>query len=463
MQNKVADWKKRLKGQDTLAQFIRGSSGSLVARVFSSAVALGATLVLTNLLGASEWGDYAYAVSWLTTLVLFGRFGFNKSATRYLATYISRKEWPRLRGFLHYSQRTTYKISTGIAVVVALLLVSFSDWIEHYYGDDAFYHCMLIAMLILPFLAHLEIVEGILDGYRRVMLSQIPMRIMRPALIALSALALFYLTPLGRDETGMYLAAETTMFINLCAVLAALGVAFLLLKRTMPPAAENIAPVYDKGEWYDTSRDMMLTSSFNLLLVQADVIMLGLLIDTEAAGVYTIASRVALLLILALTAVNAMLQPVAAALFAQKRHAELQRIVSLGANAVFAISLIGCMVLYFGTEPIIRLFGGDEYLAAAPLLRILIFGQLFNAFAGPAVLLLNMTGHQRDSAKIMAGGAVLNFALNAILISLIGIEGAAYASATTTVLWNMVAAAFVWYRLKLLPMALWFPRTKPAQ
>ena len=94
------------------------------------------------------------------------------------------------------------------------------------------------------------------------------------------------------------------------------------------------------------------------------------------------------------------------------------------------------------------------------MLRILIFGQIFNACAGPAVLLLNMTGHQRDAAKIMAFGAMLNLGLNAILITNMGTQGAAIATIITTLLWNIAAALVVWRRLRIVSFALWWPRNK---
>lgn len=427
----------------------------MVARILSSAIALGSMSALTNLLGP-EYGDYAYAVAWLTTLVLVGRFGFNKSATRYLAAYRGLQDWPHTRGFLRYSQRTMYAVAIGITLLAGALLLVAKPYIVNYYGDDAFYNCMVIALVSLPFLSHLEIVEGILDGFKRVVVSQIPMRMLRPAIIAGSVIVLFYMTSLGRvshGEKGVFLTSETAMFVNLGAVFIALGLGIVFVVSTLPDQIRKARPAYKKREWFGTSRDMMLTSGFNLLLVQADVIMLGLLVDTDAVGLYTVASRIALLLILGLTAVNAILQPITADLYAQQKNQELQRIVTLGANAVFAISLIGSLVLYFGADYLHLIFG-DEFVDSSPLLRILIIGQLFNAFAGPAVLLLNMTGYQRDSAKIMAGGAVLNLLLNAGLISWIGIEGAAYATAITTILWNLAAAVVVWYRLGIRSIAL---------
>jgi O-antigen/teichoic acid export membrane protein len=318
----------------------------------------------------------------------------------------------------------------------------------------------------LPFLGHLEVAEGILDGFKRVVISQIPMRTLRPAIIALGLLVLFYFTAIGQftyeieGETTRALTAETAMVINFVSILVALLLSIWLIRHVMPGEVRTAKPVMERKEWFSTSRDMMFTSGFNLILVQADVMMLGALIDEDAAGVYTVASRMALLLILALNAVNAILQPLASDLYSNDRFDELQRIVSLGANGVFIVSLVGSVVLYFGA-PYMHLLFGPEFREASGLLRILIIGQLVNAFAGPAVLLLNMTGYHRDSARIMAAGAAINIVLNAVFINLFSTPGAAIATATTTVVWNLVAAYIVWSRLKIVSIAFWRFRIKP--
>jgi O-antigen/teichoic acid export membrane protein len=66
-----------------------------------------------------------------------------------------------------------------------------------------------------------------------------------------------------------------------------------------------------------------------------------------------------------------------------------------------------------------------------------------------------MTGYQRDSAKIMAACAVINVILNGVLITLYGSTGAAVATATSTVIWNIAAAIVVWYRLGIGSIAFW--------
>lgn len=466
MQRKAQSWRERLKGQDTLAQFIRGSGGGFAIKILSTIVIFLSTMSLTRLLGTDEWGAYSYAITCLSILLLVARYGLNKSAIRFVSAYRSNKKWGLTNGFIKYSQRTSLKIATAISLGVALLVFLAGPYIKAYYQDDTFYNCLLIALIFLPLVARLEIQEGILDGFRRVVLSQLSMRTLRPALIALAIIVTFNFTTFAqfiREEGDTVLYAEYAIIVNLLATICAVLLSAALVRSAVPEEIKQTKPDYeDKKEWSVTSRDMMFTSGFNYLLISADSFMLGLMIGTDAVGIYRIASQVAAAIVIALTAMNGILHPIVADLHANNKRQELQRIVSIGANSVFAVSLLGAIVLYFGAD-VIPFFFGQEYVAPIPLLRILIFGQLFNACAGPAVLLLNMTGHQRDAAKIMGVGAVINLVLNGILISWLGIEGAAYATIVTTLLWNGVAALVVWYRLKIVCIAFWWPKSNKAK
>jgi O-antigen/teichoic acid export membrane protein len=106
----------------------------------------------------------------------------------------------------------------------------------------------------------------------------------------------------------------------------------------------------------------------------------------------------------------------------------------------------------FGKE-LLNLFG-DDFVVAYPILVILIVGQLANAMTGPVALLLNMTGHQTDAARILGAGVILNVTLNALLIPAYGPTGAALAGTVTMVLLNTNMAIAVWHRLRIVSVAL---------
>lgn len=68
---------------------------------------------------------------------------------------------------------------------------------------------------------------------------------------------------------------------------------------------------------------------------------------------------------------------------------------------------------------------------------------------GPAIFLADMTGHQDDTLKAMIAGVLANVILNALLIPRWDIAGAAIATGTSLILWNVLLVVFVQRRLSL--------------
>jgi len=100
---------------------------------------------------------------------------------------------------------------------------------------------------------------------------------------------------------------------------------------------------------------------------------------------------------------------------------------------------------------------GPEYDASYGPLLILIAGQAVNSAAGSVGFLLNMTGHERDTAAGMGVAVALNLALNLALIPSWGILGAATATAFSMAVWNGLLWWRVWRKLGINSLAFPIP------
>jgi O-antigen/teichoic acid export membrane protein len=87
-------------------------------------------------------------------------------------------------------------------------------------------------------------------------------------------------------------------------------------------------------------------------------------------------------------------------------------------------------------QPILSLVFGEAYGVGGTALGILCAGQLANAATGSLTLILNMTGHERDTVMGLGSAAIVNVILNLLLIPRFGIEGAAAATAISVAAWN---------------------------
>jgi O-antigen/teichoic acid export membrane protein len=73
---------------------------------------------------------------------------------------------------------------------------------------------------------------------------------------------------------------------------------------------------------------------------------------------------------------------------------------------------------------------------------------------GPAEYLLNMLGEQKLCAFVLSGAALLNIALNFILVPRFGLVGAASATAISLISAALMNAVVVWRRLDI-KIAIW--------
>jgi len=424
---------------------LKGSIGSFFVRVLGALLGFALQVVLARLLGADSYGNYAYVWSWVNVAVLVGTLGFTTASVRFVAEYVSRQQWNRLHNYLRFSRRTVFFSSVIVSLIfagAAFVLVAI-DQRELLYTFAA-------GAVTVPILARMRVAEAELQGFKRVVRSKIPGQIIVPAGFIAGILVL-------GQVYGLEISAAEALGVNVIVSFGALIGLFALVRQAVPASASQgakgmVLPAR-KWMWITVARDMLLISGFNLILFRADVIMVGALIDPTSSGLYNVASKVASLLVFALAAINSILSPIAADLYAKNKLKQLQRLITQAAVGSFVVSLVGAVIIYALRYQVLDLFG-SEFVRSEGALWPLLAGQLSNAFAGPAILLLNMTGHQGLSAKILGGSALLNLALNATLIPVFGFEGAAYATMGTMFIWNALAVIGVRNRLNLKSTAL---------
>ena len=120
----------------------------------------------------------------------------------------------------------------------------------------------------------------------------------------------------------------------------------------------------------------------------------------------------------------------------------LRAVLVRGAGGTFALKVAAAGLGFVASLLLARLLGAAGYGAYA------------YAQSWLTLLALTMTGHQRDAAASIGAGAVLNVVLNVALIPGWGLEGAAAATATSMIVWNLLLAVAVRRRLGINASAL---------
>ena len=188
----------------------------------------------------------------------------------------------------------------------------------------------------------------------------------------------------------------------------------------------------------------MFLGSIYVLSARVDILMLGSIKGVEVAGLYMPVSRGAQILTFVPAAVARVLAPKVAQTYAAGNLKELRRLMTKSARTIFLISCPVVVIAISLSYWYLSLFG-QEFQQGSNSFTILCVGQLVGTLFGLSNILLNMTGHESQSALIAGIGVGLNILLNAIWIPMWGLEGAAMATSTSLI---FVAIAKVWVAKK---------------
>jgi O-antigen/teichoic acid export membrane protein len=414
---------------------LRGASATFILRISGVGFGFVTQAVLARLMGASEYGIYIYALTWINLLALAAKLGTENLSIRFCAAYSAKQEWGLLKGLMRRSLQTVFSASLlccGVGVAIVLVIQKSLD-------EELFLSFML-GFLLLPVQTLSALRQATLQGLKQVVRGLFVELLARPLLLGFALLAYF-----GMDYK---LEAPDAMVLTIASAICVFLLGSYWLLKTLPPILSSVLPQYENKLWGKTAFPFLWISGLRTLLNQADILLIGMFLDVKLAGIYAIASRIGELAAFGLQSANALLGPMVSELHALDKPKELQVLITRSARGVFIFTLILVIPLALLRTCALDLFG-PEFVSGGTALLILLGGQTFNALTGSVGLLMSMTGYQTQAAKILFIATALNLGMNISLIPLLGLEGAALSSVASTLFWNIIMYIFVWKRLKI--------------
>ena len=176
--------------------------------------------------------------------------------------------------------------------------------------------------------------------------------------------------------------------------------------------------------------------------------MLGFYEQTESVGYYHVAIKVSNVVTLVLFGINGIAAPKISYSWANKLQAEFMSTIQSSATLSFVFSLPLVILIIAFRHELLDLFGSGMRAASMALIFLSI-GQFVNGSCGSVMNILQMTHNQKFAQYVLMAAALVNVALNAILIPRYGIEGAAISTGCSTALWNILAVLVVRWRLQV--------------
>lgn len=402
-------------------------------RLVTAAAMFGLQIVLARALGVSGYGIYAFAMAWVQGIAVFGRAGLENTSLRQVAEYRTQGETAQLAGFLRWSRRTSL-----IASVAASLLLVLCTFLLIAPEDPATRGCLLLGAAAIPLLTTRQIQEARLRAVHHVWQS-----LVGPAAwpLLLTAFLLIAVT-LG----DWHATAQGAIALQIAALAVCSLVTYGFVRKSVMADSDAESTMAPSNLWQKTALTFLAFDAVILLRGRTSVVIAGMLIDTDTAGIYAAAERFAEVVTLGVVSINMFAAPHFASLHAAGRRDELRELIR-GSQLIGLLFAIPCALVLalFGRSLLGMLDAG--FVSGYPLLLIMVTSVTIGSLAGPAAYVLAMSGGERTTLHGAMLCMVINLVLSFTLATLYGATGLAVTHLVTMVVWT---AYMLWHLRKFL-------------
>jgi O-antigen/teichoic acid export membrane protein len=196
---------------------------------------------------------------------------------------------------------------------------------------------------------------------------------------------------------------------------------------------------------------LSLADVFEVVVLWLDVLLVGAIAGSEAAGIYTAAGRYATVGFMLLGAVITAIGPQVGALMAT---GDLDRVRLLYRTASLWLAALAFPVYLTAIvfAPLLMDLFGPAFREGSTALAVLAAAMLVNMATGPVRMVLIMGGRSGLTAANDVAALVANVGLNLLLIPPYGITGAAIAWSASILITNIAPLVQVWKLWRLDPV-----------
>ena len=440
--NKAQDRIKRnFDDKDFLELFKKGGVAMLF-RIGGQLMGFLLTFVIAYFFGANGLGDYVLAIVVLKIFTLVSKLGLDTVSIKYIASYCAEKSYFGIISF----RKKALSIILIASIFSSIIMYFGASYIAQFVGANS-YHIKITSFFIFPlsvFMFHYQNMRGLkeIGGYSFFFWTS-------QALFSL--LAILVLTLFSKDENIPLYAYLISLII------ISLGSFFsfsyflknkknrneFLLTNKISDSTVNILKI---------SIPLMLAQAVHFIMSWTDKLMLGILdspdvisgVATNSAqiGVYHTAFKLSMFATIGLMAVKSIASPKFAELYKKNDLKILEKVTQQSTKLIFWTTLPLVIVFILFSEQLMLLFG-EEFRIGVFSFIILSLGRVVVSFSGAAGNLLQMCGKQVIFMNVAIIGSLVNIVLNFSLIPLFGINGSAFATMISLVVFNLLLVYFV--------------------
>ena len=326
--------------KDALISFTGLGTIALVGMIF--------TVIMARALGPTLFGIFSALNALVTLLSSMGDLGLSSALVNFI---------PKLADRRNVIVSTVFWVQIAVSVILGLTLAVFGFRPDLIIPGSQTSHFIIIGILTGLYVLQ-GLALGIFNSEKKFLSASILQgsdSVIKLFIVA----ALFF---------GKNLNIELALLANVVSCLLSV---FFGLGREL----RNVRPIFPKAqvvEIFHFAKWIALSRAFSVMISRVDVLLLNYLAGGFQAGIFSAASRIALLFALLVSSIGSVIAPRFSA-FVKKE--DIKQYLKKVALMVGGISLIMIATIIFA-DPLVRTIFGEKYIAAIPVFRALTIAMI---------------------------------------------------------------------------------------
>lgn len=431
MLNRIKRKFHNLVSDGRFSEILTGSAWALSARVAATGLGLVTSIIVARFYGAEAVGIVAVIKSFLLLATIFTVLGTDTSVLRLIPEHLVK--FSPTSAFEIYRKTQLMVIMTSL-LTGALFFYSADLVANKIFSKPHFSFYFALASIFVVFSSLVNLNTQAVRGLRLIKTFAF-MQMLPSGSNLLILLFLGFLWPSRNVPVYAMLGGF--------AVTGLLGWIIMRYSFSKKMDPSDQVQVMSVREVLSISVPMLMTATMTFIIGQTGVIMLGMFHSEAEVGYYAIAVKLASLTAFILSAVNSMAGPKFSELYHSDKMDELFHVAKKSAKLIFLTTTPILLFFVILGKPVLHIAFGMEFTVAYPALVLLVIGQFVNSVSGSTGLFMNMTGSQIVFRNIVFVAAVLNIAINLLLIPQYGASGAATAAMVSMTILNIATLCYI--------------------
>lgn len=407
---------KRIVSRLFKSGFIRNTGWIVFAQIYQMVIQLIIGVISARYLGPSNYGTINYAASYISFFTILCALGLEGIVVKEMVS--NREQEGKVLG--------SSIVCRLIAGLLSMFSVCLIVWIVNP-GDKTLLVVVFLQSLVLPFNAF-NIIEM---WYQSMMRSKVA-TIVKCVSYTLMSVYKVYLLVTGKSVE--WFAFST----SLDALIIAILYMFCYRKHGTHPLRIDMKVGHNL---LTLSYHLIISSLMAVVYNQMDRLMIGKMIGQTEVGYYAAATTIAHMWMFIPQAFTNSARPLIMDLKNRNEELYRKRIYQL-TGFLFWLGMLFAVLITVFSHFIVDVLYGAEYASAKGPLTINIWGMVFSCLSYPRSVWMICEDKQKYVKWILSWGVVVNLVLNAIMIPMIGINGAAIATLITEAVSCLIAPFF---------------------